>query len=140
MPDFLTPHADALALMTLIVFLMLLQGFVGAFFRNAVEKYQPGERLPANHASATFRQVRSFENSAENTPVFFAAFLLAVFTGASAELVWWTTMIFLIGRIGHWLFYSLNMPVLRTASFAAGAFAMLALGAAAAISAFGNAA
>lgn len=137
MPDFLTPHADAFGLMTLIALLMLLQGFVGAYFRNAVEKYQPGERLPANHASVTFRQVRSFENSVENTPIFFTVFALAVFIGVSPAWVWWTTLIFLIGRAGHWLFYSLRLPALRTASFALGSFAMLALSVLSVTNAFG---
>ena len=62
---------------------------------------------------------------------------LAVFAGVAPGWVWWATLIFLIGRVGHWLFYSLRLPVLRTASFAAGSFAMLALSVMSVLSAFG---
>lgn len=128
MPVFLEPHAGALALIALTVLLVLLQGFVSAFFRNAVEKHQPGETLPANHASATFRQVRAFENSLENIPLFAVVAGLAMALGVSAGWIWWVALIVLAARALHWLFYTINAPALRTAAFAAGSLATLALG------------
>lgn len=135
MPDHLAPYADAIGAMTLLALILLAQGFVSAFFRNAVEKYQPGETLPPNHASATYRQVRSFENSLEAIPVFFIAAALAITLGVAPGWVWWATIITVIARALHWAFYSLNMPALRTAAFAVGSFAALSLGVAAALKA-----
>ena len=127
MEDLLAPHRPALVLIAYMVLIVLLQGFVSAFFRNAVEKFQPGETLPANHASATFRQVRAFENSLENAPLFILTAALAIAIGVSAGWVWWTASIVLVSRALHWLFYTINAPTLRTAAFAAGSFATLAL-------------
>ena len=136
MPEHLSPYADAVGLMTVLALIILLQGFVAAYFRNAVEKFQPGEKLPANHGSMTFRQVRSFENSLEAIPVFFIAAALAFTLGVAPGWVWWVTVIVVVCRALHWLFYTLNLQVLRTAAFAVGSFATLALGVVAGLAAF----
>ena len=66
MTELLAPYSDALFLVAVLMIVVIVQSFVAAFFRNAVEKHEAGESLEANHASTTYRMVRSFENSAEN--------------------------------------------------------------------------
>lgn len=127
MSEFLAPHADALFIVSLLMIVIMLQSFVAAFFRNAVEKHEAGARLEANHASATFRMVRSFENSAENIILFLPVFTLAIAASVSPAWVWWVALLFTVGRLGHWAMYALNIPPLRTVFFAAGFFATLAL-------------
>lgn len=127
MTEFLTPYADALFLTTLVMIVIMAQSVVGAVFRNAVEKYLAGEALPANHASPTYRMVRSFENSLENVALFLPVTILAIAAAVSPAWVWWVALLFLIGRLGHWAMYALNIPALRTAFFALGFFATLAL-------------
>ena len=127
MPDFLTPYSEALLLTSAVLILIMVQSVVATIFRNAVEKYQAGEALPANHASITFRMVRSFENSLENVVIFAPVIAAAIAVSVSPTWIWWVAFLFLIGRIGHWVMYALNIPALRTAFFATGFFATLAL-------------
>ncbi len=127
MPDFVAPYTGALFLTAAVMILIMVQSVVATIFRNAVEKYQAGEALPANHASITFRMVRSFENSLENIVIFVPVLALAIAAAVSPAWVWWVALLFLIGRAGHWAMYALNIPALRTAFFATGFFATLAL-------------
>ena len=127
MSEFLAPYADALFIVSLLMILIIVQSFVGAFFRNAIEKYQAGEPLPANHDSATYRMVRSFENSAENLILFLPVFVLAIAASVSPTWVWWVALLFTVGRAAHWAMYAMNIPMLRTVAFAIGFFATLAL-------------
>ena len=127
MSEMLAPYADAIPLIVLIVILVMAQSFVAAFFRNAVEKHEAGAALEANHGSATYRMVRSFENSLENVAMFFPAVALAVIAGVSPGWVYWVSLLFLLSRAAHWACYALNIPPARTLSFAVGFFATLAL-------------
>ena len=127
MPDFAAPYADALLFSAAFIILILIQNFVATYFRNVVEPYKAGEALPANHDSATYRQVRSFENSLENGVPYLGAMALAILAGASPTWVYWTALIFLIARIGHWACYSANIPLARTVCFLAGFAATMAL-------------
>ncbi len=127
MSEFLVPYADALFITSLLMILLILQSFAAAFFRNAVEKHEAGAALPANHASITFRMVRSFENSAENIILFLPVVALAIAASVSPAWVWWVALLFTVGRLGHWAMYALNIPPLRTAFFAIGFFATLGL-------------
>ena len=127
MPEFLVPYSDALLIVALLMIIVMLQSFVGAFFRNAIEKHPAGASIPADHGSATYRMVRSFENSLENIALFLPVSALAIAAAVSPAWVWWVTLLFTIGRLGHWAMYALNIPPLRTAFFAIGFFATLAL-------------
>lgn len=127
MPEFLTPYADALLIVSLLMIIVMLQSFVAAFFRNAIEKHEAGATIPADHGSATYRMVRSFENSAENIILFLPVFALAIAASVSPSWVLWVALLFTVGRLGHWAMYALNMPPLRTVFFAVGFFATLAL-------------
>ena len=127
MAEYLTPYSDVLLILSFVMIIVMLQSIVATIFRNAVEKYQAGEALPANHASITFRMVRSFENSLENVVILAPVLAVAIATSISPAWVWWVAVLFLIGRLGHWAMYALNIPALRTAFFAMGFFATLAL-------------
>lgn len=127
MTEFLTPYADALLIVSVLMIIVIVQSFVAAFFRNAVEKHEAGAVIPADHGSATYRMVRSFENSLENIALFLPVLLLAIAAAVSPVWVWWVAVLFTIGRIGHWAMYALNIPPLRTVFFAVGFFATLAL-------------
>jgi len=127
MSEFLTPYADALLIVSLLMIIVILQSFVAAFFRNAIEKHEAGATIPANHGSATYRMVRSFENSLENIALFLPVFLIAIAASVSPGWVWWVALLFTVGRLGHWAMYALNVPPVRTVFFAVGFFATLAL-------------
>lgn len=127
MTDALAPYADALLIVSLLMILIMAQSFAAAFFRNAVEKHEAGASLEANHASSTYRMVRSFENSAENIILFLPVFALAIAASVSPAWVWWVALLFTVGRAAHWAMYALNIPAMRTAAFATGFFATLAL-------------
>ena len=127
MTEFLTPYADSLLIVAFLMIILILQSFVGAFFRNAVEQHVAGAAIPADHASATYRMVRSFENSLENIALFLPVLALAIAAAVSPAWVWWVALLFTIGRLGHWEMYALNIPPLRTVFFAIGFFATLAL-------------
>lgn len=127
MSEFLTPYADALLIVSLLMIIVMLQSFVAAFFRNAIEKHEAGASIPADHGSATYRMVRSFENSLENIALFLPVILLAIAASVSPGWVWWVALLFTVSRLGHWAMYALNMPPLRTVFFAVGFFATLAL-------------
>lgn len=127
MSELLTPYADALLIVSLLMIIVILQSFVGAFFRNAIEKHEAGAVIPADHGSATYRMVRSFENSLENLPLFLPVVFLAIAAAVSPAWVWWVAVLFTVGRLGHWAMYALNIPALRTVFFALGFFSTLAL-------------
>lgn len=127
MAEFLAPYAGALLILSLLMIIVMLQSFVGAFFRNAIEKHQAGATIPADHGSATYRMVRSFENSLENIALFLPIVILAIAAAVSPAWVWWVVLLFTIGRLGHWAMYAMNIPPMRTVFFALGFFATLAL-------------
>ena len=129
MTELLAPYSDALFLVAVLMIVVIVQSFAAAFFRNAVEKHEAGESLEANHASTTYRMVRSFENSAENIILFLPVFALAIAAAVPPAWVWWVALLFLVGRLGHWAMYALNIPPMRTVFFALGFFATLALAA-----------
>jgi hypothetical protein len=66
MTELLAPYSDVLFLVAVLMIVVIVQSFAAAFFRNAVEKHEASDSLKANHASTTYRMVRSSENSAEN--------------------------------------------------------------------------
>ena len=88
MAEYLTPYSDALLILSFVMIIVMLQSIVATIFRNAVEKYQAGEALPANHASITFRMVRSFENSLENVVILAPVLAVAIATSISPAWVW----------------------------------------------------
>ena len=72
------------------------------------------DKLPDYAQRATWAHQNSFESFALYAP----AALMAFFVGLSAELVLTSAVMYLISRVTYSLFYILNVPILRSLSWA----------------------
>jgi len=94
-------------------------------------KHRPGFPVKPNHDDIFFRATRAIENSNESAAIFILAIIFAIFSWAEP---YWLNIFcgcYLVGRVGHMIFYYLNIELLRSAFFALsliGVFAILILG------------
>ncbi|MEL6641815.1 MAG: MAPEG family protein, partial [Pseudomonadota bacterium] len=95
----LSEYSAAFLVLALVTLMTLAQSFLTAPLAFANEEQTPGMPLQFGHERLSFRAIRTYQNSVENLPPFFAAVLLAVIAGASATLVNIAAAIFLMARL-----------------------------------------
>ena len=75
------------------------------------------------------RAKRAHANAIENLVVFAPLTLVASMVHVSAPLLAWTTMLYLLARVAHYIIYAAGIPVVRTLLFFTGWIATLVIGA-----------
>ena len=63
---------------------------------------------------------RAHANQVENLAVFAPLAILVPLTGLSTEATGFAALVFFLARLGHYVVYTLGIPVLRTLTFVAG--------------------
>lgn len=80
------------------------------------------------HSPWAERALRGHENAIESFAVFAALVLIANAANISNGLTETAAMLFFIARLAHYGVYMAGIPVLRTLTFALGAFSYIAIG------------
>ena len=81
------------------------------------QKHTPGYPVDPNHESFLFRATRAHSNTNETIAVFVLFALFGMLSGANAFYLNTFSMIYLIGRLAHMIFYYANLKLARSISF-----------------------
>ena len=107
-------------------FTILVSGIVGFVFLfqlivadvvALLRKHIPGHPIVADHSDFLFRSVRVHANTNESIGVYILIMLFGILSSASPYWLSVFSLVYLIGRIAHMLFYYGNLKLLRSASF-----------------------
>jgi len=87
-----------------------------------------GEHVTPAQAAWAQRAKRAHTNAVENLVVFAPLVLAVELTGANSALTATACGVFFYARLGHYVVYTLGLPVIRTLLFAVGWVCQLLLG------------
>lgn len=127
----LSSYQPTIACLLILCLMVVVQGFLAGALGLAQSEEVPGVPLKGNHDDRPFRIIRTYANSTENLPAFFAAAALAVVVGAPATVVNWIVALHLVSRLAYWPIYyagiGKNGGGLRTIVYVGGLLANLGL-------------
>jgi uncharacterized MAPEG superfamily protein len=126
MTEFLLPYHPTLLACAVLAGLVFLQMIV-LDLASMRAKHVPGMPVTAGHGSFHFRATRAHGNTNESLPLYILLVLLALLLGANPRWTWYAAWAFAIARAGHMTFYYLDWRFARSAAFALGLAAQLAL-------------
>ena len=86
---------------------------------------------PTPKAAWAQRMMNAHNNAVENLVIFASVAIAVHLTGTSSSLTATAAMIYFFARLAHFIVYSVGIPGLRTATFAAGFVCQMILGASA---------
>lgn len=118
-------HGWVLSLGALSV-LMITQFLILDFISIRL-KQVPGMPITDGHDSLLFRAARVHANSNESLPSFLLISAFAIAVQANPEWLNALSIVFVIARVGHMVFYYMNYSVLRSISFGIGLVAMIGI-------------
>ncbi len=81
------------------------------------EKHTPGFPVIPDHKSFLFRATRAQSNTNESIAIFILLVLFGMFSSANPEWLNNLSILYVIGRVGHMLFYYFAMALARTLAF-----------------------
>ncbi len=87
--------------------------------------HTPGTSVNTGHESFLFRSSRAFANSNETVGILVLFMLFAIFSSANPVWVNISSLIYLLGRIGHMFFYYANFQLMRSVSFVVSAIGLI---------------
>lgn len=90
-------------------------------------KHTPGHQVKEDHGIFLFRAHRAMANSNETLALFILNSLFAILSQANADWVNACAIGYLAGRVGHMVFYYLNLSILRSLAFVVSFLAMLVM-------------
>lgn len=102
---YLGAYQPAFLVIAVLSMVILVQNFLTAPLAFANEEQIPGLPLRHDHSKLSFRAVRTYQNSAESFPAFFAATLVAAAGGASPLVINVAAAIYLVARLAFWAVY-----------------------------------
>ncbi|WP_440056912.1 MAPEG family protein (plasmid) [Pseudoalteromonas sp. T1lg65] len=115
---------------------VLVIGLIGllAFIQLAVidiasikAKHIPGHPIPANHNTFLFRASRALANTNESVAIFILFVAFALLSSANPQWLNIGSSVYLLGRMGHMIFYYLNFKLLRSIAFAISLMGLLTM-------------
>lgn len=81
-------------------------------------KHTPGFTIAQDHGSLLFRAHRVLANSNESAATLILFALFSILSSAHATWLNGCALAYLIGRVGHMIFYYSNLKILRSLAFA----------------------
>lgn len=81
-------------------------------------RHTPGFTVEQNHDSFLFRCHRALANSNESASILILVSLFSMFSSANAAWLNGFAVVYLLGRVGHMVFYYCNLKALRSLAFA----------------------
>ena len=126
MDTLLESYAGAFLSVGLIGGLLLIQLLV-ADALGILAKRTPGTPIEADHGLLLFRAHRAHANTNESVAAFICLTIFSVAVSAPAAWLNALCWIYVVGRIGHMLFYYANLQILRSIAFAVGILALIGI-------------
>ena len=80
-------------------------------------KHTPGYPIKPEHDDILFRSSRALANSNESVAIFILFVGFAILSSANPDWLNQSAILYLVGRVGHMLFYYSNSKLLRSISF-----------------------
>ena len=90
-------------------------------------RHVPGTSIPNTHDSVLFRVSRTVANINESVAIYVCALLFCCLTAASPDYTAYCAWTYVAARTVYALFYYLNLPTLRSISFAVSMLSLLAM-------------
>lgn len=115
--DFIEPYRMTVLVLGLSGFLFFVQ-LVVVDIAGIKSGHTPGFRIEQNHDSFIFRAYRALANSNESAAILILFSLFSILSSANATWLNGFSLVYLLGRIGHMVFYYSNFKILRSLSFA----------------------
>lgn len=131
-PDQIGDYHVAIVALSLLCIAVLIQAFLaGVIGLSKAGGELPGAPLQGNHASLSFRVLRTYGNSVENLPAFGLCVFLAILGSANSALVNWLAALHVGARLAFWAIYYSGVGKVaggpRTISYVLGWFINLIL-------------
>ncbi len=105
MMEYAASYKLALLSLTLLAFMIPMQGFVAIFLKSVKGDTPPGQTPLGDHRDRKVRAERAHLNSVENFSPFAAALIVAILAGAMPWLVNLLAATYVISRMAHWVIY-----------------------------------
>lgn len=122
--EFLEPYKVTILSLGLLGLLYWLQLAV-VDCSAMLSRKTPGYSVEQNHQRVAFRVNRALANSNESAAIYILAIVFAIFSSAQPDWLNTCSVVYLLSRAGHMLFYYVNFPVLRSLSFAVSFLALI---------------
>ena len=116
MAEMLLPYHGLLVASAVLATLVLAQVLV-ADLAGMRAKHVPGMPVTGGHGDFHFRATRAHANTNENLPVWILLVVLAVLLAASPKWSAYAAWLFAAARLGHMLFYYLDLRLARSVAF-----------------------
>jgi len=113
------------ALLTALLWIPYILKLLGE--QGVTSALMDGEHVAPPQAGWAQRAKRAHTNAVENLVVFVPLVLAVEFAGANSALTAGSCAVFFFARLGHYLVYTLGLPVVRTLFFAIGWICQLIL-------------
>ncbi|MGF1684257.1 MAPEG family protein [Photobacterium minamisatsumaniensis] len=91
------------------------------------EKHVPGYPIESNHNNFHFRASRAHLNTNESVAIFVLFLCFSFLSSASSNVVNYSSLAYLISRLGHMIFYYFDLKVVRSVSFGISLLSLLTL-------------
>jgi len=90
-------------------------------------KHIPGYPISPDHNALHFRSSRALSNTNESVAIFILFVSFAILSSADPYWLNRCAVLYLVGRIGHMLFYYFNLKLLRSLSFGISLLGLIAI-------------
>lgn len=101
----LAAYKPSMLVLGILVLTQLVQSFLTAPLAYASGEQVPGMPLRHGFSKFSFRSVRTYQNTTENTPAFALAVLVAIVLGVPASLTNGLSWLYLSFRLAFWAVY-----------------------------------
>ena len=114
--EFIQPYNITVLVMGLAGFTFFVQLVLVDIIGIKV-KHTPGYPITPEHDDIHFRSSRALANSNESVAIFILFIGFAILSSANPDWLNQSAILYLVGRVGHMLFYYSNSKLLRSISF-----------------------
>ncbi len=124
--EFIEPYNITVLVIGLTGFTLFLQLLLTDIIGIKV-KHTPGYPISPEHNDLHFRSSRAFANTNESVAIFILLVSFAILSSANPDYLNLYSVLYLVGRVGHMLFYYANLKLLRSVSFGISLLGLIAI-------------
>ncbi len=124
--EFIEPYNITVLVMGLAGLILFLQLSV-VDIMGIKTRHTPGHPIPADHNNFFFRASRALSNTNESAAIFILFVCFSILSSANPQWLNISSVIYLVGRIAHMLFYYSNLKLCRSISFAISLIGLMAM-------------
>jgi len=114
--EFIEPYKITVLVIGLAGFTLFVQLLITDIL-GIKTKHTPGYPITPDHGDLLFRSSRALSNTNESVAIFILFVSFAILSSSNPDWLNRCAVVYLVGRIGHMLFYYSNLKLLRSISF-----------------------